>query len=117
MRNIFLVLFFLLGLGLNAHPKSSPEIISFTIDSSGTISWEIKHSERMIAFQIEEFYNGKWLVISSSKLAITLVLKGQKEAFVNKDKFSLKESQVGGRYRLRITEPTTIISKEVFFKK
>lgn len=117
MKNIIAIFLILLGLELNAQQKKLPEIMNFSIDSTGVISWEIKHYERELSYQIEGFYNGKWLVFNTSKESITIVLKDQKEEFVNKDKFSLKENQVGYLYRLRITDPTTLISKEVEYKK
>lgn len=115
MKNIFSILFLLFCFCLNAQTKGSAEIVNFTIDT--TMHYEIKYSGNELDFQIEEFNSGKWVVVSSSKesnqpiFPISDIDKG----FVSKSEF--KKVISGKKYRLKINYPTTVVSKELEFKK
>lgn len=96
---------------LNAQiKKSNVEIKNLTMNPDGKISWEIYYTSRELSYQIEFFEKGAWLVNSTFKQSVSMVMPDQKEEFSTKDSIN---GSITGRYRLRITEPVNIISEEV----
>ncbi|MDF2437445.1 MAG: hypothetical protein K0Q95_1821 [Bacteroidota bacterium] len=89
--------------------KGIAEIKDLTRNTDGKISWEIYYTSRNLQYQLEFFNNGEWLVNSTFKQNVSMIVPGQKEEFFTRD--SIKASTLV-KYRLRITEPVNI-SKEV----
>ncbi len=114
-RNIVCLFLSFCG-SVNAQTRGTAAIECFAIDSIGTISWEIKYTDKEIVFQIEEFLNGKWMVFNSIRETVTVSFVDQKE-FFNKNKYLYKGSLPGSRFRLKITHPIILVSKELEYKK
>jgi hypothetical protein len=116
MKKTFSVLLLLLFcFGLNAQTKSSVEIVSFTIDT--TMHYEVKYFGDRLDFQIEELNKGKWIAIShNSDASIEIIHDSENDkGFSFKNEFKTLIS--GRKYRLKITYPIALISKELEFKK
>ncbi len=116
MKKILCFFLLLICVSVKAQTKGTVSIQSFTIDSVGTIYWEIRHTEKDIAFQIEELSDGKWIVINSVKETITASFIDQKE-FFNKNKYLYKGDLNGSRFRLVITQPVALVSSVAEYKK
>ncbi|MGQ0828759.1 MAG: hypothetical protein ACT4ON_10225 [Bacteroidota bacterium] len=101
-----------MDLVLYAQKKANAEIVDFSLDT--TIHYKLKYIGDSLNFQIEEYSEGKWKNIGESSESVALNLDKSKE-HTTQNQFGPLQS--GRKYRLKVTFPVLLISKELEYKK
>ena len=107
----FVFLLSLFYLSVNAQTKAIAKIKKFTIDS--ILHYKIKYTGNEISFQIEEFDEGKWNVITK----ISVESNDMSPLDTKIEENQIKNLKAERKYRLKIIFPIELMSKEAKYKK